>query len=151
MATVVTKPDARTEATPERVKRRAREPRASDRISEHVSLAIGLMWLVGYLAVGALEPVTHHALPTIAIVLSVAFHLALLGAAAGLVARRRWGITASLGASGVFLAGTVACPSTGHHSIGVWWLAQMVVSIALVVANVVALQLSAREPAGASD
>jgi hypothetical protein len=103
------------------------------------------MWVVGYLAVGALEPATHHGLPIIAIVLTVTFHLALLAAAVGLIARRRWGITASLGASALLLAGTVACPTTGHHSIGVWWLGQMVISLALVAASVVALQLS--EPA----
>ncbi len=134
----------------DRIDEHRRAPRLTDRISEEVSLALGMMWVVGYLAVGALEPATHQALPTIAIVLTVAFHLALLGAAAGLVARRRWGITASLGASGVFLAGTVACPTTGHHSIGVWWLAQMAISIALVAANVVALQLSVRRPVVAS-
>ena len=119
--------------------------RSTPRISEQVSAALGIMWVIGYLAVGALEPATHHELPVIAIVLTVAFHLALLATAVGLIARRRWGITASLGASAVFLAGTVACPTTGHHSIGVWWLGQMVVSLALVAASVVALQLS--EPA----
>jgi hypothetical protein len=121
------------------------KPRLTHRISEQVSAALGVMWVVGYLAAGALEPATHDGLPVIAIVLTVAFHLALLAAAVGLIARRRWGITASLGASALFLAGTVACPTTGHHSIGVWWLGQMVISLALVAASVVALQLS--EPA----
>jgi hypothetical protein len=120
--------------------RSARRP--AGRISENVSVALGIMWVVGYLAVGALEPATHHDLPTIAIVLSVAFHLVLLGAAAGLVARRRWGIGASIGASAIFLAGTIACPTTGHHAIGLWWLGQMVVSLALVAASVAALVLS---------
>ena len=101
------------------------------------------MWLVGYVAVGALEPETHHSLPVIAIVLTVLFHLALAAMVVGLVARRRWGITASLGASALFLAGTVACPTTGHHTMGVWWLGQMAISLALVVGSVVALQLSA--------
>ncbi len=128
----------------ERTERSSHTPRLTDRISENVSGALGLMWVVGYLAVGALEPATPHELPVIAIVLTVVFHLALLVTAAGLIARRRWGIAASLGASALFLAGTVACPTTGHHSMGVWWLGQMVISLALVAANVAALQLSER-------
>jgi hypothetical protein len=131
----------------ERIEGPRRTPRAADRISEQVSLAIGIMWLVGYLAVGALEPETHHSLPVIAIALTVLFHLALAAMVVGLVARRRWGITASLGASAFFLAGTVACPTTGHHTMGVWWLGQMAISLALVVGSAVALQLSASRSA----
>lgn len=132
-----------TEQHDQRSRHEARPPRPTDRISESISVAIAIMWVVGYLAVGALEPVTHEPLPAIAIVLTVVFHLALLATAVGLVARRRWGIAASLGASVVFLAGTVACPTTGHHQIGVWWLGQMVISLALVAGSVAALQLSA--------
>ena len=139
MSTIVTKPSDRA---PERIEGSVRTPRLTDRISEDVSVALGVLWVVGYLAVGALEPATHHELPAISIVLTVAFHLALLATAVGLIARRRWGIAASLGASVVFLAGTVACPTTGHHSMGLWWLGQMVISLALVAASVVALQLS---------
>ena len=40
---------------------------------------------------------------------------------------------------------TVACPTTGHHTMGVWWLGQMAISLALVVGSVVALQLSQSE------
>jgi hypothetical protein len=142
MSIVFTKQPDHGQGERERLTGTRREPRVTDRISENISGALGLMWVVGYLAVGALEPTTHHALPTIAIVLSVVFYAALLATAVGLIVRRRWGIVASLGASGVFLAGTVACPTTGHHTMGVWWLGQMVISLALVAANVVALQLS---------
>jgi hypothetical protein len=124
-----------------------RTPRPNDRISENVAIALGVLWFVGYVAVGALEPATHHSLPVIAIVLAVAFHLALLATAIGLVARRRWGIVASIGASAFLLAGTVACPTTGHHEIGVWWLGQMVVSLAVVAGSVIALSLSEPRPA----
>jgi len=114
-------------------------PRLSDRISETTCIWLGVAWVIGYLAVGALEPATDHALPVIAIVLAVAFHLLLLATAAGLIARRRWGLHASLAASGLFLAGTVACPTTGHHTIGFWWLGQMAFSLALVGASLAAL------------
>jgi hypothetical protein len=73
----------------ERIEGPRRTPRPTDRISEQVSLAIGIMWLVGYVAVGALEPETHHSLPVIAIVLTVLFHLALAAMVVGLVAHRR--------------------------------------------------------------
>lgn len=140
---VVTEQHEQHEQRQQRQPHEARMPRPTDRISESVSVAIAMMWVIGYLAVGALEPTTHESLPAIAIVLTVVFHLALLAAAVGLIARRRWGIAASLGASVVFLAGTVACPTTGHHQMGVWWAGQMAISLALVAGSVVALQLSA--------
>ncbi len=123
-----------------------RRPRFTDRIGDNVSVAIAIMWVVGYLAVGALEPVSHAAVPTIAIVLSVAFYLGLAATAVGLGARRRWGIVASLGTALLFLGGVIACPATGHHQLGAWWLGQIVISVALVVGSAVALGLSG--PAG---
>jgi len=116
-------------------------PRPGDRISSEVALALGVAWFVCYSIGSALEPRTSHPMPMIGVVLGVALLVGILTTAVGLVARRRWGLTASLASAGLFVAASVACPTTGHHhGIGVWWFGQMAVSIALVAASMVALR-----------
>ena len=61
--------------------------------------------------------------------------------AAGFAQRRRYGAMGSLGAAGVLVAMTIACPLSGHHAgIGAWWWFQMAGSLALVGASGAALQ-----------
>jgi hypothetical protein len=117
-----------------------RRPRATDRIPAETSVALGVAWFVCYSIGSALEPHTEHAMPVIAVVLGVALLAGILTTAVGLSVRRRWGLTASLASAGLLVASSVACPTTGHHDIGLWWAGQMVVSLALVVASIVALQ-----------
>ena len=133
---ITTAPEqATTETTPA-----VARPRATDRIPSEVSLALGVAWFVCYSIGTALEPQTSHPLPVIGVVLGVALLVGVLATAAGLVARRRWGLTASLASAGLLVASSVACPTTGHHGFGLWWFGQMAVSIALVAASVVAIR-----------
>lgn len=118
----------------------ARRPRATDRIPADVSFALGSAWFVCFTIGTALEPETSHPLPVIGVVLGVALLTGILVMAVGLAARRRWGLTASLVSAGLLVASSVACPTTGHHHLGLWWLGQMAVSLALVAATVVALR-----------
>ena len=118
----------------------AATPRATDRIPSEVSLALGVAWFVCYTIGSALEPQTSHPMPVIGVVLGVALLVGILATAVGLVARRRWGLTASLGTAVLLVASAVACPTTGHHGFGLWWFGQMAVSMALVGASVVALR-----------
>lgn len=121
---------------PERVR-----PRLGDRISPEVALVLGVAWFVCYSIGSALEPRTSHPMPVIGVVLGVALLVGILTTAVGLVARRRWGLTASLASAGLFVAASVACPTTGHHhGFGMWWFGQMAVSLALVAASMVALR-----------
>lgn len=115
-------------------------PRLTDRITREVGIALGLAWFLGYTIISALEPETSHEMPVIGLVLGVALLAGILVTAVGLVARRRWGLTASLASSGLFAAGVIACPTTGHHDFGLWWYGQMIVVTALVVASVLALR-----------
>jgi hypothetical protein len=64
----------------------------------------------------------------------------MLATAIGLAMCRRWGLVAAVGASGLLLASAVACPTTGHHTIGAWWFVQMACSLAAVGVSVVALR-----------
>jgi hypothetical protein len=43
---------------------------------------------------------------------------AVVGAFAGFWLRRRWSLAASLVASGLLVASTLACPASGHHTPG---------------------------------
>jgi hypothetical protein len=113
---------------------------ASDRVSDATAIGLVVAWFVGYALSGELEPQTAHPMPVIGVVLGVAFLAGLLVTAGGLIARRRWGLVASLWTSGLFLAATVACPTTGHHGFGLWWVGQLALSFGLVAASVVAFR-----------
>jgi hypothetical protein len=47
----------------------------------------------------------------------------------------------SILASSIFAAGVFACPATGHHAFGLWWIGEFAASLALVaVSGAVALR-----------
>jgi hypothetical protein len=46
--------------------------------------------------------------------------------------RRRWGLAAALAGAVVLAAAVIACPTTGHHAFGSWWVGQMACAAALV-------------------
>lgn len=114
-----------------------------ERISRQLALVVGGAWYVLYLAASALEPAADHpdAFPTW---LTATLEVTLLGLmgvmAVGLIAQRRWGVVASMGAALFFLALVVACPVTGHHSFGAWWYGQMACAIGLVAITGAALR-----------
>jgi hypothetical protein len=111
-------------------------------ISGGLAAAVGLTWYVLFAISTAVEPETSHAVPLIGLVLGVALLGAMFATAFGLAMRRRWGLVAALGASGLLLASAVACPTTGHHTIGTWWFVQMACSFAAVGVSVVGLRRS---------
>jgi peptidoglycan/LPS O-acetylase OafA/YrhL len=127
----------------------AREPRTdtrewlTERISNRPALAVGAAWYVLYLVAYALEPAADHP-DVFPAWLSITLELTLVGLmgvmAAGLVAQRRWGLVASMGAAVFFTALVVACPVTGHHSLGAWWFGQMACAIGLVAITGAALR-----------
>lgn len=129
-----------TPATPARTI--ARRPHGRERISSEVAIAVGVAWFVCYTIGSALEPETMRPVPVIGAVLGVALLVGILATAAGLIVRRRWGLSASLATAGVLVAAAVACPTTGHHPIGGWWFGQMLCAGALVGISFVALRRS---------
>ena len=118
-----------------------------ERVSGRWAAALAISWYaLGGIAT-LLEPHTNHEVPVIGAVLQVAMTAALVVMAVGLIAGRRWGLVASLGASLLFVAGAVACPTTGHHTIGLWWFGQMACTLGLVAVSVVALRRARAVPA----
>jgi peptidoglycan/LPS O-acetylase OafA/YrhL len=124
------------------------EPRLDTRawlqgpISGVLAAFVGISWYALFALSAAIEPESSHEVPVIGLVLGVALLAAMLATGIGLASRRRWGLVAALGASVLLLASAVACPTTGHHTIGTWWYFQMACSFAAVGLTTVALRRS---------
>jgi hypothetical protein len=54
--------------------------------------------------------------------------------------RRRWSLAASLVGSGLLVLSTLACPASGHHTIGAWWVVQLACGSALVATSALGLR-----------
>ena len=66
---------------------------------------------------------------------------AVVGAFAGFWLRRRWSLAASLLASGLLVASTLACPASGHHTqVGPWWVVQLGCGLGLVAMSILGLR-----------
>jgi hypothetical protein len=50
----------------------------------------------------------------------------------GLAMRARWAAVTSIGGASLLMAGVIACPVTGHHALGTWWVAQLAVAAGLL-------------------
>jgi hypothetical protein len=60
---------------------------------------------------------------------------------AGFWLRQRWGLAASLLASGLLVVSTVACPVSGHHTqLGAWWVVQLGCGLGLVTTSALGLR-----------
>jgi hypothetical protein len=81
------------------------------------------------------------AVPLVAMVIGVAELGAWVGAAWAGLFRRPTALLWAVGAALAAVVGTVACPTTGHHSLGGWWYAELAVCVgALVAISVAALR-----------
>jgi hypothetical protein len=66
---------------------------------------------------------------------------AVVGAFAGFWLRRRWSLAASLLASGLLVASTLACPASGHHTqVGPWWVVQLGCGLGLMAMSILGLR-----------
>jgi hypothetical protein len=66
---------------------------------------------------------------------------AVVAAFAGFWLRQRWGLAASLLASGLLVVSTVACPVSGHHTqLGAWWVVQLGCGLGLVTTSALGLR-----------
>jgi|Tabmets5t2r1_1033131.scaffolds.fasta_scaffold12490_2 peptidoglycan/LPS O-acetylase OafA/YrhL len=65
---------------------------------------------------------------------------ALVATFTGFWLRRRWSLAASLLASGLLVVSTLACPASGHHAFGAWWIVQLACASALVATSALGLR-----------
>jgi hypothetical protein len=114
-----------------------------DRVSAGWAYGLLAGWYGLFLLVQVLqpEPEAHTGmLAWIGAVMSFVFLGALVVTGMGLAVRQRWGLVASLGASGFLVADSIACPLTGHHQFGAFIVVQAVASVALAGASIRALR-----------
>jgi hypothetical protein len=62
----------------------------------------------------------------------------------GLVRRARWAFAVSAAAALLNVGAVVACPVSGHHAMGMWWVAQASLAVGLVVLSLAGWQAAAR-------
>lgn len=105
-----------------------------------VAAGLGVAWVLMLALTTATQPPADPDAPITALGLTIelAFTFALLGAAAGLGMRRRWGVGASLFGGAVLVFGAVACFATGHT--GAWIAAQLGAGLALSGLSIGALR-----------
>jgi hypothetical protein len=111
-----------------------------ERIDGRVGAAVVITWWVLTAIRGALEPRAQFELPFISLLLELAMYSLLVTMAAGLVMQRRWGLLAAVGVALLLTAASIACPLTGHHHFGTWWIGQMACALTLVGVTVFALR-----------
>ena len=116
----------------------------AEAIDGRVALGVGVAWIVLTEIAVALEPATSHEMPVIGAVLALTMWSLIACMAVGLVMRRRWGLAGALAASLFLTAESIACPTTGHHPFGAWWLGQMACALALVAVSLYALARAPR-------
>jgi len=115
----------------------------TDRLSGRWALFLTVAWFAIFTIGVALEPApsNEHALPLLGALLVSGLMVGWVVMAAGFAQRRRYGAVGSLGAAGVLVAMTIACPLSGHHSgIGAWWWFEIAGSLTLVAASRAALR-----------
>jgi hypothetical protein len=115
------------------------------RIDGRLAAAVGIGWYVLFGIGTALEPAPSNpqAVPAwIETAVSAVLLATFAAMIPGLLARRRWGVLAAVAAGVVYVAATIACPTTGHHEFGLWWLGEMACASTLLAGSVYALRRS---------
>ncbi|HLM63811.1 MAG TPA: hypothetical protein VK306_05905 [Acidimicrobiales bacterium] len=109
--------------------------------------ALGFGWPLAFLTVTALEPAPVDPAAPVPLVVELAslVFLAALGMTVVAAAMRQGIAAAAAVVTGVVaLAFTISCPISGHHTYGLWWIAELVVLGAMTAVSVAALGRRAR-------
>jgi len=133
---------ARTDPAPAATGR-PRQAALTDPLSGGWALFLTVAWVTIFTIGVALEPApaNEDAMPLLGAVLMSGLMTGWVVMAAGFAHRRRYGAAGSLGAAGVLVAMTIACPLSGHHAgIGAWWWFEVGGSLTLVAASRAALR-----------
>jgi hypothetical protein len=111
-------------------------------ISLTAAVAAGLAWIVFVSLSFAVQPPVDPATPPSAMgeVLSLLFTGSMLAAIAGLGARHRWGLLASIGGGLVMVAASVFCYLGGHT--GAWIAVQLAAGVGLALTSLGLLRAS---------
>jgi hypothetical protein len=125
----------------------ARAHPMGERLRVGWALALGLGWPLTFMVSAALEPVPAEpeaAVPLVVALASLLFLAALAGAVIAAAVRHPVAAPAGVVAGVVALVFSVACPVSGHHALGPWWVAQIGITTAMLAVCVAALGRHAR-------
>ena len=126
-----------------RLTRSAAEPRQQvGRLRTGWAIVLGAGWPLAFLVGVALEPAPahHEAVPPLLVQLaSDVFLIALLTTVVTAVRRLPTAAWAGAGAGLVGMTLSVACPFSGHHNFGLWWIGQLAVMATMLAVSVTAL------------
>lgn len=129
------------------VRRDALRRRLSEAVDPGLANTVAIVAVALTIAIEMLypAPARAEAVPSLWVALvDTAYWAFAFAAAAGLMMRRRYGLTAAFGNAAVLSFAVIACPVTGHHAFGVWWLAQLACCAAFVLVSGNALRVASR-------
>jgi hypothetical protein len=112
------------------------------RLADGWAFALGLGWPLAFVVTGALEPAPVDPNAPVPLVVDLgawAFLVALIATVCAAITRHRLAAPAALVAGGVMTAFTVACPVSGHHTYGLWWVAQLGVTLGMLGVSAAAM------------
>lgn len=115
------------------------EPRRfDDRVGRGWVIATAAAWIVGISVILAIspEPADPAAASTLAEALGMLIALGMSITVLGLATRHRFGFAAAAGTGGTLLAMSLACPVSGHHTFGAWWLGELAIVTGLTALGI---------------
>jgi hypothetical protein len=103
-------------------------------LSRSIAVTLIVAWAVGFPLALALEPTPADvgAVPWWSFFIEIGLLTSIAAAFVGLAKGMRSGAGASFVAASIFTAGVFACPATGHHAIGLWWIGEFAIALSLV-------------------
>jgi len=125
--------DATTESVPS-LPAPTRRKAVTRQLSRSIAVTLIVAWAVGFPLALALEPAPADAgaVPWWSFFIEIGLLTSIAVAFVGLAKGMRSGAGASFIGASIFTAGVFACPATGHHAIGFWWMGQFAIALALV-------------------
>ncbi|MGH9230192.1 MAG: hypothetical protein ACRD07_15975 [Acidimicrobiales bacterium] len=122
----------------------------SERLTPAWAGILGFGWPLVVVVSIALEPAPadpEAAVPVAVTLASLGLFAALVATAVAAGNRHPSAAVAGVVTGLIGLGFTVTCPVSGHHTLGVWWYGQLVVTLAMLGVSAAALGRRAREPA----
>lgn len=117
----------------------AAPPAAERRLSRNWALVLGIGWPVAVAIATALEPAPANPdapVSAIAALIGLVFTVGLVAAVATAAGRNVRAPLFSMLFGVMALGLVVACPTTGHHGFGAWWVAELAVYAGMFAASV---------------
>lgn len=109
-----------------------------DRIGRGWALATAFAWLFGLSLILAISPAPAdpEAASGLAEALGMLIALGMSITVLGLATQHRFGFAAAVATGGVLMTMSIACPVTGHHTFGAWWVGELAIVTGLTALGI---------------